>query len=523
MTDFENAKQFFLQGLQHVEANDLPAAEAMFTRSLELLPDRVSTLNNLAAVQIKLGKFNEAEAFARKAIALEQTSPEAWSNLALALTATERHEEALNACDRALTANPSDSKTWLAKIVTLRALKKYREALVACDHAWKVDSTNYEILYNQSLILKELNRPTEAQQVYQQGFEMRVAASPVFIGDRCATQKAEALIVNRRPAAHDEIWPFDWMGRYCGNFPSQFAAHLNDDFHFNYLFVRDALLPSNRAKIPKPNFIINNYTDAELLPSDTNLRPLTEFMESFGVPIVNHPAKAIQSGRDASAKRLADIPDVLVPKTLRFSSVGKPRHVLVREIEDQFEYPLITRTLASQEGIGMRKVDSHDALIELLLAGCPDQFYVTQFVDTRGSNEHYRKIRGAIVGDEIILVRVDFSNHWMVHGRKKPERWAFYRANPRCLDDEKQICKDPQATLGTAAMQALRTIRERTPLDVFGIDFDVDAAGRLVFYEANATMNLFSNTPKDLPNPKEAGDQLKQAFQRFFTSLVAVK
>src|SRR3954471_11457276 len=102
MDDFERAKQFFLEGLRLLEANDLHGAETQLARSLELLPERVSTLNNLSAIKIKLSKFAEAEEFASKAIALEGKSPEAWSNLALALVATERQEEAMHACDRAL-------------------------------------------------------------------------------------------------------------------------------------------------------------------------------------------------------------------------------------------------------------------------------------------------------------------------------------------------------------------------------------------------------------------------------------
>jgi D-alanine-D-alanine ligase-like ATP-grasp enzyme len=67
----------------------------------------------------------------------------------------------------------------------------------------------------------------------------------------------------------------------------------------------------------------------------------------------------------------------------------------------------------------------------------------------------------------------------------------------------------------------LRAIRERIPLDVFGIDFNVDAEGRVVFFEANATMNLFSTALKECPNPKEADENLKQAFQRYFISLAS--
>lgn len=520
MDDFEKAKQAFLQGLQFLEANDLPAAEAMFTRSLEILPERVSTLNNLSAVKIKLGKFDEAEAFARKAIALDDNSPEAWSNLGLALTRTERQEEALNACDRALKCNSSYAMAWVAKAVTLRALKRYSDALLACNQALNLDPTKYETLYIKSLILKDLDQPNDELKVYQQALDKRVAASPVFVGERCATQEAEILIVNRSPVVRNTFRPIDNLSRFCPNFPGQVAVHLQEDFHFNYVFSGDAIEPSARIKIPRPDVVLNNETNGELLLLQGNLSGLTEFIESFGVPVVNHPAKAVQTGRDVSVNRLAGIPGVLVPKTMRFSSVGKIRQALAYEIEDQFDYPIIARTLSNQEGFGMHKIDTRDDLIKLLLAGCPEQFFVTQFVDSRAKHQFYRKIRAAIVGDEIIFIRVDYDNHWNVHGRKKPERWSFYLENAHLLDQEKRICNDPEAELGRSALQCLHAIRERIPLDAFGIDFDVDADGRLVFYEANATMNLFSVAPKEIPNPKEAGERLKLAFQRFFTSLV---
>jgi len=92
--------------------------------------------------------------------------------------------------------------------------------------------------------------------------------------------------------------------------------------------------------------------------------------------------------------------------------------------------------------------------------------------------------------------------------------------NAHLLEEEKHICKNPEATLGRPVLQSLRAIRERIPLDIFGVDFDVDADGRLVFYEANATMNLFSTARKEVPYPKEPEESLKLAFQRYFTSLL---
>jgi Tfp pilus assembly protein PilF len=519
MDDLETAKQFFFEGLQFLEANDFQAAEMQFARSLELIPDRVSTLNNLSAVKIKLNKFAEAEALARKAVALEDKSPEAWLNLGIALNATERREEALQFYDRALNGNPSYAMAWLNKAMTLLELKRYDEALPACEQAEKLDSGKYEILYAKSLILKELQRLDEAQMVYRKSLEARAASSPLFIADRRASQKAEVLVINQNPNIDASLTSFQALLR--PNFPGQLVDQLCEDFHFTYVFCGDATKSSVRKQIPPLGFVINNVANGELVLTGGNLSDLNALVDGFGVPVVNHPTKVIQTTRDASAKLVEDISGVVVPKTMRFSSIGKTHETLVHEIEDKYNYPLITRTVFAQMGKGMTKVDTRDALVAVLAAGLPENFFVTEFVDGRGKKQFYRKIRAAFVNNEIVIVRVDYDAYWNVRGRKPEKRVQFYLANAHLLDEEKRICKDPEARLGRSAIQSLRAIRDRIPMDVFGMDFDVDADGRLIFYEANATMNLFSTARKEVPNPKEAEDCLKLAFQRYFTSLVA--
>ncbi len=518
---FEIAKRHFFEGLQLLEANNLQAAEMQFARSLQILPGRVSTLNNLSAIKLKLKQFAEAEGFAREAIALEDKSPEAWSNLGIALTARNLHEDALQACERALSCNSACAKAWLAKAKTLLELERYDEALLACDETLKLEPDKYETLYTKSLILKGLERADEAKKIYLKSFEMRVAASPVFIAERRETQKADALILNQNPDLDGSLQSFETLQRFCKNFPGQLGERLHEDFHFTYVFVGDAARLSSRQRIPQPDFIINNNVNGEAILSAGDLPALTGLIDGFGVPVVNHPAHAVRTTRDVSAQSLDNLPGVIVPRTMRFSTIGKTREELMREIEEHYDYPLITRTLTSQMGKGMTKVDSPEEMRAVLATDFPEKFFVTEFVDSRNGSELFRKIRAAIVDDEIVVARVDYHTHWNVHGRKNIKRVPFYLANLHLLEEEKRICIAPEAELGRAAMQSLRAIRKKNPLDIFGIDFDVDADGRIVFYEANATMNLFSTACKEVPNPKEADESLKLAFQRYFNSLVA--
>jgi tetratricopeptide (TPR) repeat protein len=520
MNEFEEAKILFIDGLKHLGANDLQAAEIHFTQSLELLPGRVSTLNNLSAVKNRLGEFAQGEKFAREAIALEDNSREAWWNLGFALTGRTRHEEALQAFDRALSCDPDYPTAWVSKAMALLELKRFEEALVVCDQAPASISSRYELLFCKSQILKELGRLDEALKIYLKSLDARVASSPVFISERRASQKADVLIINPDPKIDSSLMTFQDLHLSCSNFPRQAAELFSEEYRFAFVFDGNATTASARKKIPRPDLVMNNVANGERLLSLGKLAGLSELADSFGRPVVNHPKNVALTTRDGTAKLLENVDGILIPKTARFSATGKTIEELAREIEDQYDYPFITRTLFAQEGKWMTKVDSREELIKVLSTDWPDKFFVTQFVDCRRGKEFFRKIRATVVADEVIITRVDYSADWNVRGRKNPNRLAFYAENRHLLDVEKQICGKPEKALGRAAVHALEVIRDRIPLDVFGIDFDVNADGALVFYEANATMNLFSTAPKVIPNPKEGEDALKLAFRRYFGSLV---
>jgi tetratricopeptide (TPR) repeat protein len=273
MSDFEKAKQFFLEGLQAIEANNFLAAEAQFAQSLAIIPDRVSTLNNLAAVKIRLEKFSEAEALARKAVALDEKSAEAWSSLGIALAKLNRHEEAIQSHSRAIDSNSSYAKAWLNKAVCLLELERYAEALPACEQALDLNPIQYEGLYLKSRILKGLNRPAEAKITYQESIEARVAATLTLVTERRATQKAEVLVVSQNPAFNPELKSFEDL-HLTINFPGQLARLLNEDFHFTYIFKDDAIRVAGTNKIPLPHLVINNNANGEALLTGGEARTL---------------------------------------------------------------------------------------------------------------------------------------------------------------------------------------------------------------------------------------------------------
>ena len=121
---------------------------------------------------------------------------------------------------------------------------------------------------------------------------------------------------------------------------------------------------------------------------------------------------------------------------------------------------------------------------------------------------------------EIFLIRVDRDRHWMVHARKTAPRIAFYLQNLHLLEEEKRICRDPVGELGEPVLRVLQGIAERIPMDIFGIDFDVDPGGQVVFYEANASMNLLSTVNnREVDYPRHAEERMLAAIRNYLLAL----
>lgn len=388
------------------------------------------------------------------------------------------------------------------------------EALSAADDALKPRSS-LPLLSDLFLCARGLGNWTRAHETLGR----IISATPVYVAPGRPGQKANVLVLTGAPAIRQTV-KSEMLLHFTENYPAQLASVLAGEFRFSSIFSSQEAGRVAIGRVPRPDLIINNYANAECFLEESSLSEQVEFADSFGVPVINHPSKVAQVSRDRSAASIAGIPGVVVPRTCRFSKSGLTAGELIARVEAAFDYPLITRTLFSQEGKGMVKVDDRRALLDALGRDTPDDFFVTEFVDSRGSSGLYRKIRAAVVDGEIILVRVDFDTNWNVHGRKSDERAAFYLNNRRLLVEEDRICADPARELGEAVVRSLEAIRIGMPLDVFGVDFDVAPDGRLVFYEANATMNLLSTARPDVANPRHAEERLVSAFRRYFLGLL---
>jgi tetratricopeptide (TPR) repeat protein len=115
MNSLDKAKQLFLDGLQLLQAEQFELAESKLAQAHILVPDRLSVLVNLSAVQIKLQQFEQAKASAQRALALDATHADIWLNLGIAEKGMGSHTEALHCLDQALRFNPALAASWMHK------------------------------------------------------------------------------------------------------------------------------------------------------------------------------------------------------------------------------------------------------------------------------------------------------------------------------------------------------------------------------------------------------------------------
>ncbi len=161
-TNLELAKSHFLKGLEFFNQKMYLEAEHSFRSSLSIVPDRESTLINLSATLLKLGKYLESEEISKYALNINNSKYESWLNLGAALRELCQYDEALAAYDKAIGLKPDCAEAWSNRGNALEELKRYDQALAAYDKAIGLKPDYAEAWYNRGNALEELKQYEQA-------------------------------------------------------------------------------------------------------------------------------------------------------------------------------------------------------------------------------------------------------------------------------------------------------------------------------------------------------------------------
>lgn len=346
----------------------------------------------------------------------------------------------------------------------------------------------------------QTNRFDEAESL----FKSYLASSPHYHGRQADTQILSIVLIGPNPSMRLLGAPLSAQ-HLKGNFPSQIESYCGDRYRIFSVFAGS---PTTSAAAltgsSGPAITLNNCVNGEDLKRG-QLAVAEAHEQALGLSVINPAAKAIHCTRVETAEMLRGIPNLVVPKAMRFRLEAHLVDALRLRIGEMFGYPVILRSVGEQEGanihLATNAVELGTAINELMALGGRD-FYAIEYAGIEHENGFFRRIRAAFVEGIPTVIRADYDDQWMVRGRKFERILDHYRRD-RALFDKANAIVEQQA-IGDAAWQALLEVGRRIPLDVFGMDFDVNDAGNVVFFESNATMLLLSNAPPDLDYPMSA-------------------
>ncbi|MEJ8811228.1 tetratricopeptide repeat protein [Variovorax ureilyticus] len=170
---FEQARQRFFEGLEAFKAGRFADAEQAYLASLALVPGRVSTLINLAAARLGLGRPQQALDASAQVLAIEAGNAEAWFHQANALAQLNRHPEALQSFEKVLQLDTlPPGETWLRHGQTLQALGRPEQALDSYERALAADPGIAQAWTNRGSILRDMNRGDEAAAAFRQALAL---------------------------------------------------------------------------------------------------------------------------------------------------------------------------------------------------------------------------------------------------------------------------------------------------------------------------------------------------------------
>jgi predicted TPR repeat methyltransferase len=174
---FAQARSHFLDGVQLFESGRLQEAETRFLASLALLPGRASTLSNLGATRICLGRPAEALPVLDEALAQAPDDLEALGHRGAALIALQRHAEALACFDQVLATEPEQVAASQGRARALDALDRPEAALLAFERLLALEPSLADAWVRRGQLLRRLNRGADEALA---SFERAVALAPDF-------------------------------------------------------------------------------------------------------------------------------------------------------------------------------------------------------------------------------------------------------------------------------------------------------------------------------------------------------
>ena len=179
---------------------------------------------------------------------------------------------------------------------------------------------------------------------------------------------------------------------------------------------------------------INNCVNAERLKEPDIFNDVRMTEDMTGLRVVNAAAQAVHSTRQENASRLAAL---AVPsfRALYAIACGKrSRTTLQTRCWRSSGFRSFFGSSACSRANGMFLVSDRATLMKVLAEIAEPHVLAMDYIGQRQPSGHFRRVRAAIVKGVPTIMRADYLDDWIVHGRKMPKCQRFYMRFPDLLE-----------------------------------------------------------------------------------------
>ncbi len=490
---------------------DAAGAIAWYERVLQQKPDSLEVLNNLGCARHAAGQVEAAVACFEQAIASHPQSAEAHYNLGSVRQDLWQLEQAVACYVTALQLRPDYFEAHNNLGNACKALGRYDEAETSYLRALELAprTVQAQTHCNLAILYSTQKRYALAEPAYRQALELepgmvvaqrnlaailandgREAEARVLMD--CAYRKKSWFLEQRHGVARTVLI---LLGVEKGNVP--FAHLLPPERNNTVEWVIEYATQVPDPGLPDYDVVFNALGEPDKLGKSAEA--VARFVTACHRPVLNPPAAVARTSRDHMRALFGEMGDIELPPIWRIS-VQQPAPQEVR-------WPVLARPTGTHGGEGMCLLEDAAALQQHLAAHPEQDFYAAPFYDYRSPDGYYRKYRMIFVAGIPYPYHLAISSHWMVHYATADmlHDWK--------LAEEQRFLADPAQVLGERGMAAVSALGQRLGLDYGGADFSLLPDGRILLFEANATMLV--HPEKDEPRLMFKNPYVEQIYAAF--------
>ena len=243
---------------------------------------------------------------------------------------------------------------------------------------------------------------------------------------------------------------------------------------------------AHEARLPHYDAVLNIVGDADV--GGAALRYAEAFKRRCAAPVLNDPAHVLRTKRHQVAGLLADVPGLVVPRSVQLTGAALQGDTALEARGLQF--PVLLRAAGKHGGESVQRIEAAAELAAAASGLEPDAaVYLTQYYEYAAPDGLYRKYRAIFIDRVPMPYHLAISPHWLVH---------YFSAEMEHDDrvaEEQAFLADMPGCLGPVATAALGAIAQRLDLDYCGADFSLLPDGRVLLFESNATMLVHPEAP----------------------------